>query len=74
MSVSEISRRVFIRSAALGGLAIVAIVGKSVFASNPTEVLATNFGKPKSLFEKFPTERVFIAPVGPPGHNKRDIS
>jgi oxalate decarboxylase len=42
-------------------------------ASNPTEVLATNFSKPKSLFEKFPTERVFIAPVGAPMHNKREV-
>jgi oxalate decarboxylase len=31
-------------------------------AGNPTEVLATNFGKPASLFEKFPRKDVFIAP------------
>ncbi|MGD9723768.1 MAG: cupin domain-containing protein [Pirellulales bacterium] len=31
-------------------------------AGNPTDVLATNFGKPASLFEKFPKRDVFIAP------------
>jgi oxalate decarboxylase len=31
-------------------------------AANPHDVLATNFGKPQSLFEKFPREDVFIAP------------
>ncbi len=31
-------------------------------AGNPVEVLATNFGQPASLIEKFPRERVFIAP------------
>jgi oxalate decarboxylase len=31
-------------------------------AGNPADVLATNFGKPQSLFETFPRERVFIAP------------
>ena len=30
-------------------------------AGNPTDVLATNFGKPAALFEKFPKEDVFIA-------------
>jgi oxalate decarboxylase len=30
-------------------------------AGNPTDVLATNFGKPGSLFEKFPHRDVFIA-------------
>ena len=30
-------------------------------AGNPTDVLATNFGKPASLFEKFPHRDVFIA-------------
>ena len=30
-------------------------------ASNPTDVLATNFGKPAELFEKFPKTDVFIA-------------
>ncbi len=30
-------------------------------AGNPTDVLATNFGKPASLFEKFPHKDVFIA-------------
>lgn len=31
-------------------------------AGNPLDVLATNFGKPASLFEKFPRKDVFIAP------------
>jgi oxalate decarboxylase len=31
-------------------------------AGNPVGVLATNFGKPASLFEKFPREDVFISP------------
>jgi len=30
-------------------------------AGNPSDVLATNFGKPESLFRKFPTEPIFIA-------------
>jgi oxalate decarboxylase len=30
-------------------------------AGNPADVLATNFGKPASLFEKFPHREVFIA-------------
>jgi len=30
-------------------------------AGNPVDVLATNFGKPASLFEKFPKRDVFIA-------------
>jgi oxalate decarboxylase len=30
-------------------------------AGNPTDVLATNFGKPASLFQKFPHKDVFIA-------------
>jgi oxalate decarboxylase len=30
-------------------------------AGNPPDVLATNFGKPASLFEKFPRKDVFIA-------------
>jgi len=30
-------------------------------AGNPVDVLATNFGKPASLFEKFPKKDVFIA-------------
>jgi oxalate decarboxylase len=42
-------------------------------AGNPVEVLATNFGKPPAVFDGFPRERVFIAPVGPPLHNKREI-
>jgi oxalate decarboxylase len=31
-------------------------------AGNPIDVLATNFGKPAELFEKFPKRDVFIAP------------
>jgi oxalate decarboxylase len=31
-------------------------------AGNPAEILATNFGKPAALFEKFPKGDVFIAP------------
>ena len=30
-------------------------------AGNPADVLATNFGKPAALFEKFPRGDVFIA-------------
>jgi oxalate decarboxylase len=33
-------------------------------AGNPADVLATNFGKPASLFESFPRKGVFIAPSG----------
>jgi oxalate decarboxylase len=31
-------------------------------AGNPADVLATNFGKPAALFERFPKKDVFIAP------------
>jgi len=31
-------------------------------AGNPVDILATNFGKPASLFEKFPRRDVFISP------------
>ncbi|MBV8556058.1 MAG: cupin domain-containing protein [Planctomycetaceae bacterium] len=31
-------------------------------ASNPKNLLATNFSKPESLFDEFPHDRVFIAP------------
>ena len=31
-------------------------------AGNPAEILATNFGKPAALFDKFPKRDVFIAP------------
>jgi oxalate decarboxylase len=31
-------------------------------ARNPVDVLATNFGKPEALFQKFPRRDVFIAP------------
>jgi oxalate decarboxylase len=36
-------------------------------AGNPVDVLATNFSKPPSLFEKFPRKDVFIADDGPRG-------
>jgi oxalate decarboxylase len=42
-------------------------------AANPTQVLATNFSKPEALFEKFPRERVFIAPTEGPTSGKREI-
>ena len=42
-------------------------------AGNPTDVLATNFSKPESLFEKFPKDRVFIGPPGPPKQSEREI-
>jgi oxalate decarboxylase len=35
-------------------------------AGNPPDVLATNFGKPAALFEKFPHRDVFIADGGGP--------
>ncbi|PYI98355.1 MAG: oxalate decarboxylase, partial [Verrucomicrobia bacterium] len=31
-------------------------------AGNPVDVLATNFNRPASLFDKFPRKDVFIAP------------
>ncbi|MGD0039461.1 MAG: cupin domain-containing protein [Isosphaeraceae bacterium] len=42
-------------------------------AGNPLDVLATNFGKPQSLFEKFPRERVFISPTETPRHGDREL-
>ena len=36
-------------------------------AANPVDVLATNFGRPAELFEKFPDRDVFIAGRGGPG-------
>jgi oxalate decarboxylase len=36
-------------------------------AGNPADVLATNFGKPAALFEKFPHKDVFIADKDGPG-------
>ena len=36
-------------------------------AGNPTDVLATNFGKPASLFEKFPRKDVSITGEKGPG-------
>src|SRR5271155_4864349 len=35
-------------------------------AGNPPDVLATNFGKPAALFEKFPRKDVFITPKDGP--------
>jgi oxalate decarboxylase len=37
-------------------------------AGNPTDVLATNFGKPAALFEKFPKKDVFISDKDGPGN------
>ena len=34
---------------------------------NATDVLATNFGKPAALFEKFPLKDVFITDKEGPG-------
>jgi oxalate decarboxylase len=42
-------------------------------AGNPADVLVTNFGKPASLFEQFPRDRVFIAPTEAPRHGSREI-
>jgi oxalate decarboxylase len=42
-------------------------------AGNPVDVLATNFGRPASLVEKFPRERVFIAPTETPRVGERDL-
>jgi oxalate decarboxylase len=42
-------------------------------AGNPVDVIATNFGRPASLFEEFPRDRVFIAPTGAPHHGAREI-
>jgi oxalate decarboxylase len=42
-------------------------------AGNPTYLLAAHFAKPESLIEKFPHERVFIAPTGTPGKGAREI-
>jgi oxalate decarboxylase len=42
-------------------------------AGNPLDVLATNFSKPQSLFEKFPKDRVFIAPVEKEDEPMREI-
>jgi oxalate decarboxylase len=43
-------------------------------AGSPVDVPATDFGKPASLFEKFPHDRVFIAPTERPGHGVREIN
>jgi hypothetical protein len=43
-------------------------------AGNPLDVLATNFGKPAPLFERFPRDRVFIAPTGAPRYRAREIN
>jgi oxalate decarboxylase len=42
-------------------------------AANPVDVLATNFSKPTSLFERFPHDRVFIAPTEAPSLGAREI-
>ena len=42
-------------------------------AGNPVDVLATNFGRTASLFEKFPRDRVFIASTEAPRHGAREI-
>jgi oxalate decarboxylase len=42
-------------------------------AANPLDVLATNFGKPRSFFERFPRDRVFISPTERPPHGERDL-
>jgi len=42
-------------------------------AGNPLDVLATNFGKSQSWFEKFPRERIFIAPTETPPHGDREL-
>jgi oxalate decarboxylase len=42
-------------------------------AGNPVDVLATNFSRPASLFEKFPRDRVFISPTETPRHGAREI-
>src|SRR5580698_2120349 len=44
----------------------------SWIAGNPVDVLATNFSKPASLVERFPRERVFIAPTETPSQGERD--
>jgi oxalate decarboxylase len=40
-------------------------------AGNPVDVLATNFGRPVSLVQKFPRDRVFIAPTEAPAQSRR---
>jgi oxalate decarboxylase len=40
-------------------------------AGNSVDVLATNFGKPAALFEKFPRRNVFIADKDGPGHGQK---
>jgi len=42
-------------------------------AGNPKYLLAANFAKPESLFDKFPKQRVFIGPPGPPQQSEREI-
>ncbi len=42
-------------------------------AGNPPDVLATNFGKPGSLMERFPRQRIFIAPTETPRHGDREL-
>ncbi len=42
-------------------------------AGNPIDVLATNFGIPQSLLERFPRDRIFIAPTERPPHGEREL-
>jgi oxalate decarboxylase len=42
-------------------------------AGNPLDVLATNFGKPRSFIERFPRDRVFISPTERPPHGEREL-
>jgi oxalate decarboxylase len=42
-------------------------------AGNPLDVLATNFSKSQSLFEKFPRNRVFISPTETPPRGEREL-
>lgn len=42
-------------------------------AGQPLDILATNFAQKPAVFEKFPRERVFIAPLGPPLQPEREV-
>src|SRR5690242_2926908 len=42
-------------------------------AGNPVDGLATNFGRPASLFDEFPCDRVCIATTAAPWHEAREI-
>jgi len=69
--MSEISRRGFIGSAA----AAAGLVGLNAVADEEFSFKnnVPNFGKPQSLFERFPRERVFIAPTEMPRHGDREL-